>query len=196
MRWEGTRENYVAVPVWPVWLILTAGAFHIPSQSLSPPAERRDGNQLKATAAEPGAAATCGKRCSCNGSYASKQMKFCPPVSALFAPSILYSRDSSLQWNVSSGALVQAAWAKEQPSPDATSMTAPSYLLSGSRSPAIRDILRNFPSMLTVLTHTQTFIPHLADQISKWISIDQPRVNTCAFVVMGSKLGSFVLSSY
>lgn len=50
--------------------------------------------------------------------------------------------------------------------------------------------------MLTVLTHTQTFIPHLADQISKWISIDQPRVNTCAFVVMGSKLGSFVLSSY
>jgi len=41
-----------------------------------------------------------------------------------------------------------------QPSPDATSMTASSYLLSGSKPPAIQDILRNFPSMLTVLTHT------------------------------------------
>lgn len=44
--------------------------------------------------------------------------------------------------------------AEEQPSPSATSMTASSYLLSGSKSPVIQDILRNFLSMLTVLTHT------------------------------------------
>lgn len=41
----------------------------------------------------------------------------------------------------------------------------------------------------------KTFIPHLVNQRSKWISIDQPRVNPCAFVVMGSALGSVVLSS-
>lgn len=59
MQSEGTAEKYATVPVLPVWLILTAEAFHIPFQSLSPPVERRDGNQLKGTAAEPRVATTC-----------------------------------------------------------------------------------------------------------------------------------------
>lgn len=45
----------MAGPVQPVWLILTAAASHIPFQSLSPPVERRDGNQLQGTAGQPGA---------------------------------------------------------------------------------------------------------------------------------------------
>lgn len=52
MQQEGTKKKYVTVPVLPVWLILTAAAFHIPFQSLSPPMERRDGNELKGSAAE------------------------------------------------------------------------------------------------------------------------------------------------